>query len=488
MASEKSRSVYIGGEWRACEDAQPVVNPYSGEPCAACGLADETLVELALQTAARGFEETRTLAAHRRAELLAAIRDGVAARQEEIAKSIALEAGKPIKDSRAEVARALGVLAPSAEEAKRIGGEVIPFDLDAASAGRWGLTRRYPIGPILAITPFNFPLNLGLHKVGPALAAGDSVVWKPSLLTPGAAFLFAEIFDAACRQVGFPVSALSVLATTDDLASSMARDPRIRMLSFTGSDRVGWALRAQAGTARVALEMGGNAAAIVDAGADIEHAARRCAEGGYKYAGQQCNSVQRILVARANYERFVESLLKAVSQISVGDPMEEATVMGPVISAQQANRIMEWLDEAKSAGAKLLAGGGRAGLMIDPTVAVDVPRSVRLWTGEIFGPVVTVTPFDEWTEALELANDTRFGLVAGVFTPNLDHALAAFEALRVGALMVNDVPTYRSDSMPYGGVKDSGLGQEGIRYAIEEMTERRCLAICPPRADRARAT
>ncbi|HEX5322165.1 MAG TPA: aldehyde dehydrogenase family protein [Capsulimonadaceae bacterium] len=470
-------SSFIDGAWVKSGTTRNVRSPFTGEVVSRVALAGESEVEAALASAAKAFEPLRKAPAFRRAELLLALRDGVKARKEEFARSITLEAGKPITDSRIEVDRAVNVLTLSAEESKRIEGEVMGLDLMPTSAGRLGITRRFPVGPVVGITPFNFPLNLGLHKVGPALACGCPIIWKPSPLAPGAAFLFAEIFLDAAKKHEIPAGALNVIAPADELAERLVSDSRPRMVSFTGSARVGWAIRSKAGTKKVALELGGNAAVLIAADADLDHAVQRCIASGFGYSGQTCISAQRILIEEPVYLEFVERLIAGVKGLKMGDPLDESTRVGPMISEKEASRVKEWLAEAVAGGAKLLAGGQAEGQMIAPTVIEGVTPAMNVSCAEVFGPVVTVAPFKAWDDALATANATRYGLQAGVFTRDLGRVLAAFDTLEVGGVIVNDAPSYRMDSMPYGGVKESGAGREGIRYAIEEMTEVRLLVL-----------
>ncbi len=465
--------LYIDGEWREGTGIQTIHSPYNGEAIAEFSLAGEDEVEAAIASTVRAAGEMRSLPSYRRAEMLLALKSGLQARKEEFARSIAGEAGKPIRDARMEVDRAINVLTLSAEEAKRIHGETMPLDLMPGSDGRYALTRRFPIGSIVGITPYNFPLNLGMHKVAPAVASGNSILWKPSLLAPGAAFLFAEL----ASEAGLPPGALNVITPSDSLSEKIATDPRIRMLSFTGSAGVGWMLRAKAGTKKVSLELGGDAAVLVGADADPDYAVQRCIVGGFSYAGQVCISVQRILIEESVYGAFLDRFLTATRALRVGDPMEEQTQMGPMVSEKEAARVESWIAEAVLHGAEILAGGTRRGLLFEPTVMSKVPKSVNLSCREAFGPVVMVEPFRTWREAIAEVNRSRYGLQCGVFTRSLERAFEAFHSIEVGGLMLNDVPTYRMDSMPYGGVKESGLGREGVRYAIEEMTEIRLMAV-----------
>jgi glyceraldehyde-3-phosphate dehydrogenase (NADP+) len=472
-----SYRLWIGGAWRDGAQTQEVRNPYNDEVIAQFALAGEQEVEEALASSARAFPAMRAVPTYRRAELLLRLAETLRARREEFARSIVLEAGKPITDARFEVDRAINVLTLSGEEAKRIAGEVMPLDLMPTSVGRLGLTRRFPIGPIVGISPYNFPLNLGMHKIGPALAAGCTLIWKPSLLTPGAAFLFAAMFAELAETCDVPPAALSVLTPPDALAERLVTDARTRMLSFTGSAKVGWMLRAKAGDKRVTLELGGNAAALIAADADLDYAVQRCVAGGYGYAGQTCISVQRILVEETIYDAFLARFVSAVRALRVGDPRDEATQMGPMVSEREAARVAQWIQEAADGGAKIVTGGTRRGLLFAPAVLTHVRPEMKVSCAEAFGPLVTVTPFSTWEEALAVVNDSPYGLQAGIFTSSLNRAFQAFQTLEVGGLIVNDVPGYRMDSMPYGGVKESGLGREGVKYALEEMTEIRLMAL-----------
>ena len=465
----------IAGEWRAGNDLREVRSPYSGEVVSRFPLAGEQDVEDAIASSVHAFEEMRVLPTYRRAECLLKLRDGLLSRKEEFARSIALEAGKPITDSRVEVDRGVNVLTLAAEEAKRIGGEVMPLDLMPSSEGRFAITRRFPVGPIAAISPYNFPLNLGLHKVAPAIAAGNSVIWKPSLLTPGAALLFAELV----KESGLPLGAVNIITPPDELAERLVTDPRIKMLSFTGSARVGWSLRAKAGIKKVALELGGNACVLVGEDADLDFAAKRCSVGGFAYAGQVCISVQRILIEQPVYDAFLSRFLPLVNALQVGDSLDDQTQMGPMVSEKEASRVEKWIGEAVMGGARLLSGGRRTDLLFEPVVLSNVKPDMEIFREEAFGPVVLVEPFTEWSAALASVNSSKYGLQAGLFTRDFSRIFEAFQTLEVGGVIVNDVPTYRMDSMPYGGVKESGNVREGVKYAIEDMTQIRLMAVNP---------
>ncbi|MGC8667426.1 MAG: aldehyde dehydrogenase family protein [Chthonomonadales bacterium] len=464
---------YIAGSWRPAEEYRPIINPFDGAVVAECAVTSPDQLAQAMEAAQRGFDTMRTMPAFRRKQLLLRLLDALRERREYFARIIVEEAGKPISDARAEVERALNVLELGAEETARIGGELIPLDRNPTSAGTFAVTRRYPLGPVAAITPFNFPLNLGMHKIVPALAAGNSVVWKPSPVAPGPAFEFASL----AHEAGLPPGSLNVVTPSDDTAPLLVTDERMRLLSFTGSAAVGWRLRSLAGRKRVVLELGGAAAAIVTARCDLEHAVERCLYGAFAYSGQICISVQRLFIENSVYRPFLERFLAGAQALTVGDPASEDTRIGPLISDAAAERIERWIAEATAEGAKVLAGGTRSGRVFHPTVIEGASPQMKVFSEEVFGPVVTVAPFSSLDDALDLVNRTPWGLQAGIFTNDLDAALRAFEALEVGSVIVNDVPTYRSDAMPYGGEKASGLGREGVRYAIEAMTALRTLVL-----------
>jgi glyceraldehyde-3-phosphate dehydrogenase (NADP+) len=413
------------------------------------------------------------MAGYERQAILRAISEGIGKRREEFAHLIALEAGKPIRTARAEVDRAVFTFAVAAEEATRIGGEWLPLDWQASTAGRAGIIRRFALGPILAITPFNFPLNLVAHKVAPAIAAGCTTVLKPAPQTPLTSLLLAEV----CEQAGLPAGALNVLPLANQEAEKLVGDDRLKMLTFTGSVPVGWALKGKSGKKKVTLELGGNAAVIVHCDADVDVAADRCVVGGFSYAGQSCISVQRIYVQRSIQEQFLARLLAGVRKLHVGDPLNEATDVGPMISEEAARRAASWIEEAVAGGAKLHAGGKREGAVLQPTVLTNVRAEMKVSCEEVFAPVVIIESYDEFADAIRRVNDSPFGLQAGIFTRDSKLLFSAFENLEVGGVIVGDMSAFRIDHMPYGGVKDSGIGREGLRYAIEEMTEPRILVL-----------
>ena len=469
----EQRPFFIAGEWRHSDAPLEVTNPYDGSVVGITSCASESDIEDAMAAAERAFEATRRLASHERSDALMRIREGMQRRRDELIRLIVQEAGKPIKDATSEFERALLTVLTAVEEAKRIGGEAIPLDWVPQADGRFGVTRRYPLGPVLAISPFNFPLNLAMHKLAPAIAAGDPIVLKPASKTPLVMLAMAEII----QDSGLPPGAVSIFPATNELAERMVRDEQFKLLTFTGSSAVGWHLKSVAVRKRVLLELGGNAGVIVDASAPQGYAIQRLLAGGFSYAGQSCISVQRIYVHRAIFDEFTADFVDGVQQLKTGDPMDPETDAGPLISEQAARRTEEWIREAVGEGARVLTGGERRGAVFEPTVLTDAAPSARVCMEEAFAPLVVLFPFDDFDAALAAVNSSEYGLQAGVFTRDLENAWRAFDQLEVGGVIVNDVPTWRVDHMPYGGVKASGLGREGLRYAIEEMTELRLMVV-----------
>jgi acyl-CoA reductase-like NAD-dependent aldehyde dehydrogenase len=467
------RAILIAGRWLETGTTKPIRNPYTGEVLAEVCQAGEAEAEQAIRAAVSAFAVGRRLPAHQRAEALHKIAGGISARNEEFARCLSNESGKPITDARREVGRAISTFTTASEEAKRIHGEVIPLDITPGTDHHFGLSRRMPIGPLLGITPFNFPLNLVAHKVAPALAVGNPIVLKPALQTPLTSLLLGEVF----LQTGLPAGMLSILPCANPVAERMVMDDRFKMLSFTGSAPVGWMLKAKAGKKRVVLELGGNAGVIVEPDADLYHAADRCAAGGYVYSGQTCISVQRIYVHESVYQDFLDKLIPRVGALQAGNPADDATVIGPLVDEAAAKRVESWIIEAVAAGARIRIGGKRHGSVVEATVLTDVTPEMKVSCQEVFGPVVTVTPFVKFDDALAGINDSPYGLQAGVFTRDIKKAFQAYRELEVGTVLINEIPTFRADHMPYGGVKDSGLGREGIRYAIEEMTDIKLLVL-----------
>jgi glyceraldehyde-3-phosphate dehydrogenase (NADP+) len=469
--------LYLAGRWVTSSDILEVVDPaHPDQPAGSTYLADAAQVEEAIAASLRGFETMRSLPAYERSRALRAIAAGIDARRDEIAEIITRESGKPIRDARVEAERGALTFRLAAEEAERLLGETIPLDVGPAHVGRLGVTRRFPVGPVAAISPFNFPLNLAAHKLAPAIAAGCSVVLKPPTATPLTMLTVAEIV----AETGLPGEALSVLPMSRQLGEQLVTDDRFKLLSFTGSPAVGWRMKERAGRKKVVLELGGNAGVIVDASADLDWAVRRVRMGAFAFSGQVCISVQRLYVHAAVWQPFMERFVAASSELRMGDPLDAATDLGPMIEPAAAQRTERWIGEAVADGARVLLGGTADGAWFPPTVIVDAPASSRICSEEAFAPVVVAVPFEDMESALQEVNASRFGLQAGIFTNDLQHAWRAFEALDVGGVILNDVPTYRVDHMPYGGVKDSGIGREGVRFAIEDMTELRLLVVARP--------
>jgi acyl-CoA reductase-like NAD-dependent aldehyde dehydrogenase len=463
----------LDGKWIAAGESISIRSPYDGAVVGTTFHPTSADLETAICSSVRAFEMTRKMPPFDRQRILSAVSSQLSERREEFARCIALEAGKPIRTARGEVDRAIFTFAVAAQEATRIGGEWLALDLQASAAGRSGIVRRFPLGPIAAITPFNFPLNLVAHKLAPAIAAGCPVVLKPAPQTPFTSFLLGEVIESA----GWPAGALNILPLSNSDAEKMVSDDRLKMLTFTGSGKVGWMLKAKSGKKKVTLELGGNAAVIVHSDADVEFAAERCVLGGFAYAGQSCISAQRIYVQREVERRFTDALLARVAKLVTGNPLDEATDVGPMINEDAARRAESWISEAVQQGAKLLAGGACRGTMLDPTVLSHTRPEMKVSCEEVFAPVVIVQPYDSFSDALRAVNHSPFGLQSGLFTRDVKLIFQAFQELEVGAVILGDSSAFRIDHMPYGGVKDSGLGREGLRYAIEEMTEPRLLVL-----------
>jgi acyl-CoA reductase-like NAD-dependent aldehyde dehydrogenase len=477
IAATKPHPIFLAGRWVDSPDLLEVTNPAdAGQPAGTTYNATPAQYEQAVQAAVAAFEVTRRLPAYERAAMLRGISAGVRERREELGRLITLESGKPIRDALVEVDRAVLTFRLGAEEAERIHGEVIPLDLMASSRGRIGVTRRFPLGPIAAISPFNFPLNLAAHKLAPALAAGNSIVLKPPSKDPLTMLTVAEIVEAA----GVPEGAVSILPMTRELGDRMVADERFKLLTFTGSPAVGWRMKERAGKKKVVLELGGNAGVIVDETADLDWAVRRTLVGAYAYAGQVCISVQRIFVARSVYDEFLDRFVDGAKAVVMGDPLDPETQLGPMVEAAAAARTEEWVREAEQMGGRVLLGGRAEGSFFPPTVLVDTPAEAQVCSNEAFAPLVVIFPFDDFDAAIRGVNESFYGLQTGVFTNDLARSWRAFAELEVGGVIVNDIPTYRIDHMPYGGVKDSGLGREGLRWSIEDMTQLRLMVVVPP--------
>ncbi|NDJ75267.1 MAG: aldehyde dehydrogenase family protein [Chloroflexi bacterium] len=463
----------VGGEWRTSNKTLPVHFPYTGEVVGEIFLATDQDIEDAIVAAVRGFEITRKLPAHARSEVLYNLIAQMEQRRSELIDVMILEGGKTRNVATGESGRAIETVRVAAEEAKRVNGEIVPMDWTAAGEQRQAMVRRVPLGPVLGITPFNYPVNLACHKLAPAIAVGNPFILKPAPDTPLSSVLLMEMALAA----GYPPEALSLIMCRDEQAEEMVKDPRIAFLSFTGSSEVGWYLKGVCGRKRVGLELGGNAAAIIHEDANVDYAVRRIGVGGFTNAGQNCISVQRVLIHRPIYDSTLEKLLARVREIKTGDPREDGIEVGPMINQQGADKAMSIIQDAVDKGADLLIGGERDGLMIQPTVLANTTPGMRIRCEEVFGPVITVDAYDDFDEGLRIANETDYGLQSGIFTQNLNRIMRAFDEIEVGGLQINDVSTFRVDQMPYGGVKGSGVGREGPRYVIEEMTEMKLMVL-----------
>lgn len=467
------RPFLIGGQWRQSEAVAPVHDPFTGKILAEVCQASQADAEAAIHSTVEAAPAMAALPSHARFHLLQRIGGALYDRREEFARLMTAEAGKPITDTRREVSRAVQTFTVAAEEAKRIPGDVIPLDWTPGTDSHLGVLRRFPIGPVLGITPFNFPLNLVAHKVAPALAAGNPILIKPAPQTPLTALLLGEV----ATEAGLPPGGLNVLPCDNRVAEQLVVDPRFKLLSFTGSAAVGWMLKEKCGKKKIVLELGGNAGVIIEPDADLDYAAQRCAAGGFGYAGQTCISVQRIFVHQSVADLFTTKLLLQVARLKAGDPSDEATVVGPLIDERAAHRVEEWIGEAVAQGARVLLGGKRRASVVEATVLSNVTETMKVSCHEVFGPVVTVTPYRQFDEAIQELNRSDYGLQAGVFTQDVNKIFHAFRQLEVGAVLANDIPTFRADHMPYGGVKDSGIGREGVKSAIEDMTEPRLLVM-----------
>jgi glyceraldehyde-3-phosphate dehydrogenase (NADP+) len=465
--------IYLAGEWVESDDRLDVSNPYNGEVIGTTFQATRDQLDQAIAAAEAVFPTMRSMPTFERVNLLKALAERLRACRDDVARMIALEAGKPIKEAEVEADRGVFTVETAAEEAKRIEGEVMPLDLLPSSKGRFGIVRRFPIGPIAGISPFNFPLNLALHKLAPALASGNPIVLKPPSRDPLTMLMVARMVD----EIGAPKGSVSVLPMNREVGDAMVADDRFKLLSFTGSPDVGWDMKRRAGMKRVVLELGGNAGVVVDEDADLAFAAQRVRVGAFAYAGQVCISVQRVFVHESVYERFKELLVAETKKITIGDPLDRATDLGPMIDEKAAQRSKGWIDTAVKEGASIVSGGKVEGRVLQPTIIENAPPRSFVCSREAFAPLVTLFPVTSFADAIDRVNDSVYGLQAGVFTNNLERALYAFEQIEAGGVIMNDIPTYRIDHMPYGGVKASGLSREGLRYAIEDMTEMRLLVI-----------
>ncbi|WHY79404.1 aldehyde dehydrogenase family protein [Neobacillus sp. WH10] len=467
MTSNK-KALFINGTWVEAQQYAPLASPYSEEVIGEIPSATPEEVNQAIEAALNAREVMAKMPAHQRSAILERLVDLLEKRSDEAARIVALEAAKPISTAKDEVARTIQTYKFSAEEAKRIHGETLPLDAAPGGENRVAYTVREPLGVIGAITPFNFPMNLVAHKVGPAIASGNTIVLKPASQTPLSSYFLAELL----QEAGLPAGALNVITGSGRVVGDkLVSDDRIKAITFTGSPTVGIGIRNKAGLKRVTLELGSNAALIVDKGVDIERIISRCVKGAFSFQGQVCISLQRIYVHERSYESFVEKFVEATKQLQIGDPLDSKTDVSALISKGEVQRTLDWIEEAKQYGAEIAAGGKAEGNILFPTVILHADTHLKVSCQEVFAPIVLINKVQTVEEAFELVNDSRFGLQAGIYTDDVHTALAAAERLHVGGVMINDIPTFRVDHMPYGGVKESGTGREGIKYAIEEMTE-----------------
>jgi acyl-CoA reductase-like NAD-dependent aldehyde dehydrogenase len=465
--------MYLAGYWKENRHRIDVQNPYDGSTVGATFLAQPKDLDTAIRCAEEVFPTLRQAPVYERVTLLRDLAAKLKEHREAVIELIAKEAGKPIKEATVEVDRGVFTIDTAAEEAKRIEGDVIPLDLLPSSKGRFGIVRRFPVGPVAGISPFNFPLNLALHKVAPALASGNPIVLKPPTLAPLTMLYIAKLID----EVGVPKGAVSVLPMTRETGDAMIADERFKLLSFTGSPDVGWDMKTRAGMKNVVLELGGNAGVLIDEDADVDFAVSRIRTGAFAYAGQVCISVQRVFVHRSRYVEVKEKVVAAAESLKQGDPLDPETELGPMIDEKAAQRTQSWIEDAVADGATVLTGGKAEGRFFQPTVLENARRESFVCSREAFAPLVNLFPVDSFAEGIRQLNDSVYGLQAGIFSNRIEQAMTAFEHVEAGGVMINDVPTYRIDHMPYGGVKSSGLSREGIRYAIEDMTESRLMVI-----------
>ena len=463
--------IYAAGEFIDTPGTLQVRRPWDGRVFAETGIADEVVLDQVIGKSVESFGEMKSLPSFKRSSILLRIADGMADRKERLATILCQEAGKPWKYSIAEVERAIQVFRVASEEARRIPGEYLMIDWTAAGEGKEGLVKHFPLGLTAAISPFNFPLNLSCHKLAPAIAAGNPVILKPASQTPVTVLELASIIN----ESGLPKGALSIVPMTRENGNRLVTDPRVKVVTFTGSPEVGWKIKEQCGRKKVVLELGGNAGVMVADSADIELAVRKCVAGGFAYSGQVCIHVQRIFVAEPLFEAFTKKFIDFSARLKPGDPLDPATDISAMIDEGNACRVGDWVAEAVAGGARLLCGGVRSGTYFEPTVLTGSVKGMKINDLEVFGPVVCIEPVQSFTDGIARINDSRYGLQAGVFTNRIDEMNMAFSSLEVGGVIINDVPTFRVDHMPYGGVKDSGLGREGVKYAILDMMEPRLM-------------
>jgi len=467
----KKYKIYAAGQFVETTGSIEIRRPYDGKVFATTGIADEKILDQCIDQAVEAFHQMRHMPVHERSRILGGIADGMMAKRQLLAEVLCQEAGKPLKYAFGEVDRAIQTVKVAAEESKRIPGEYLRLDWTPAGQGKEGWVKYFPVGVVGGISPFNFPINLSVHKIAPALAAGNSIILKPASQTPATVLELAEIIDST----GLPKGALSILPMDRNTGNHLATDERISLLSFTGSPEVGWKLKSQAGRKKVVLELGGNAGVLVGETADMDLAAAKCLVGGFSYSGQVCIHVQRIFVHRSGFREFADKFVALTKGLKSGDPMDPLTDISGMIDESNALRVEEWVREAVDGGATILTGGKRHDSYFEPTVITGTQNRMKVCSLEVFGPVVTLEAVDSFEEGIRMINDSSYGLQAGVFTNNLKEMDRAFDELVVGGVIINDVPTFRVDHMPYGGVKNSGLGREGVKYAMLDMMEPRIL-------------
>ena len=469
----QSYKLYLGGKWVDRKEKIKVESPYDGKLVGEVAMASKSDFTKAIELADKAFAETRGLPSYAREAACKSVAEGLKKNFDKFAKTMSMEVGKAIRDSEVEVNRAIQVFTIAAEEAKRTGGEIMDLDWVPGSENRMGLVRRFPIGVISGIAPFNFPLNLVAHKVAPAMASGNCIVLKPAAKTPLVAFMLAELID----KTDYPKGAVSVIVGTNENAEPLIKDERVKLITFTGSDKVGWWIKENAGKKKVVLELGGNAGVVIADDAELDFATERVVKGAFGQAGQSCISVQRIFVQESIYDKFMKMFVDKTKKLKVGDPLDRKTDIGTMVSAQAVKNTAAMVNDAKKAGAKVLAGGTAEGGFYQPTIVTNVKSSMDVCSKEAFAPIATVEKYKSFEQAVKKLNDSDFGLQAGVFTNRFKDVFYAFNHVDAGGIVINDVPTFRADQQPYGGMKNSGLGREGIRYTIEDMTEIKILSM-----------
>ncbi len=465
----------LNGKWIKSGKKREIKSPYDGEVAGVITIPDRETALESVGAAQKAYEKFRDSASYERSNILKKIAHGIEERKEEFTRVLVLEGGKPFKTARVEVTRAVTTFSVAAEEANRFnGGKLVPIDITPGNEGMFGIAKRFPLGVVMGISPFNFPLNLVAHKVAPAIASGNALILKPASQTPLSALMLGEVV----MEAGLPEGMLNILPLPGAEIEPVIEDERIRKVSFTGSDEIGWELMRKHPKKKVTLELGGNAATVIDEDPpDLDFAAGRNAWGAFYQAGQSCISVQRIYAHEKIFDKFMNKFIEETGKLKLGDPMLESTDVGPVIDSGSADRIMKWIEEALDRGARMLTGGQREGSLIEPTVLTNVPPDCNVSCNEIFGPVVHVESYSDFDDVLRSVNNSRYGLQAGVFTKDMKKAFKAYKTFEVGGVIVNDYPSFRVENMPYGGVKDSGVGKEGLRYAIEEMTELKLMVV-----------